>query len=274
MNQNPIPTSIEVFSLDADIKINELKKLPSLTLNETKRMFLAVINAQGQPDIAIANYFYDPVSKTSFTVPANPKLAKDCVDKFGSPKIKFGTIVGVYPTDNYGNVTPGFNPQQIQLYAFTFSSDKFPMLKQLNSEWGLASHDILCTCDDAQFQKWRIIACKESLYISDEATANEIRDKARSAFGEIKKFLPKTLSEQEVMIKLGQLAPQMPMVQQSPFAPQVGVQPQQMIAPPSMPQQPMPQQNMAQPQQFMTPPLQPVMPQTPDFRDFVAQPSK
>lgn len=269
MNQltpTPSTSSVEVFSLDADIKINELKKLPGLSLNETKRMFLAVINQQNQPDMAIANYFYDPVSRVSFTVPANPKLAKDCIDKFGTAKIKFGTIVGVYPTDNYGNPIPGFTPQQIQLYAFVFSTDKYPILKQLNAEWGLATHDLICNCEDATFQKWRIIAGKEALYMSDEASAREIRDRARAAFGEIRKFLPKTLSEQEIMIKLGQLAPQMPMVQQSPFAPQIGTQP-------FMPQQPQPQQIP----QFVTPPLQPVMPQqnqASDFKDFVAQPAK
>ena len=260
MNQ-PMDSSISVFSLDADIKINELKKLPALSLNEGKRIFLAVINPNGHPDMAMSNYFYDPVTKAQFNVPQNPKLAKDCEAKFGASKIKFGTIIGVYPTDNYGNPLQGWHPSQIQLYAFVFSTDKFPILKQLDGEWGLASHDLQVTCEEATFQKWRIVACQQALYLSDEASAKEIQEKARKAFGEIKRFLPKTLSEQEIMVKLGQIAPQMPMVQQSPFQAQVG----------SLPYNPsMPQQNS-----FMTPPLSPVMPQqntAPDFKDFVAQP--
>lgn len=265
---------IEVFSLDADIQINELKKLPALSLNETKRMFLACINQNKQPNMAIANYFYDPDTRASFTVPANPQLAKSCVAKWGSPKIKFGTVVGVYPGDQYGNVAPSIDINSIQLYIFVFSTDKYPMLKQLNSEWGLAEHDILCTCTEATFQKWTILACKDALYLNgDPAAVEELRARADQAFADIRKFLPKQLSDQEIMVKLGQVQSQMPMAQNPfrPMAPQVGTQPVQQVA--YQPQAPQPQvQN--QPNRFMTPPTpQPQINPAgqDDFKDFVAQ---
>ena len=264
---------IEVFSLDADIQINELRKLPALSLNESKRMFLACINQQGQPNMAISNYFYDPDSKTSFIVPANPQLAKSCVAKFGSPKIKFGTVVGVYPGDQFGNVSSNFSIDQIQLYIFVFSTDKYPVLKQLNAEWGLADHDIKVQCTEATFQKWTIMACQDALYLKGEQNAvADLRMRADQAFADIRKFLPKQLSEQEIMVKLGQVQSQMPMAQ-NPFRPmapqignQVGTQPVQQMA-----YQPQPQ-TQAQPSRFMTPATpQPQIGGQDDFKDFVAQ---
>ena len=180
--------------------------------------------------------------------------------------MKFGTIVGVYPTDDYGNIVPNMHPSQIQLYAFIFSTDKYPVLKKLNQDWGLADHDIACTCKEPKFQKWDITPCPEAIYRKDPAFAQQILEKANEAFNNIKKFLPRAIPETDIRVKLGQIAPQVnptvnPFRPQAPaIAPQVGTAPQMMYQPQMAPQSAQPQvQSQMQPQanpmnQFVTPP--------------------
>ena len=73
-----------------------------------------------------------------------------------------------------------------------------------NEEWGLSDHDLLITCTDEQYQKIEIDVMKSALW----KTNDSLRARVEAAWAayrakETRKFLGRTLSENEIVAKLG-----------------------------------------------------------------------
>ena len=150
----------------------------------------------------MGSVFYHKLGETSFMAPKNKELYAKVIETLGEPSQKFGGIVIRYNTDKAGNL---YQDWTFDLFAFVFSTDKFPILKQLHKEWGLMDHDIILTCSDGQYQKMAITLARECLWRSlPQEKIDAVIDKAQTLHEkQLAKQLGKTMSDQEIMVSLG-----------------------------------------------------------------------
>lgn len=206
-------TTQEVMDIDFDteVKLNTLDKVPKYKNGEARRQAFVLFNPQtGAPMIKMSQYFYDNALQKSWLAPKNENMLKQCIAKYGDPKIKFGTIIVQYDTDQYGNVlmqAPSeLNPYgwTFQLKAFVFSTDKFPILKTLHQQWNLASRDIMVQCQEETFQKLTFMPCQESYILSDKALVERIQKEAMELYEKrLVKMMGRPATDQEILSYLG-----------------------------------------------------------------------
>lgn len=196
-----IPASnsgVDEISFDSDIKIHNLERFPKLKAGEITRIAFLLFDQNTAPRLKMSNYFYDKQANATFLKPKDMNVLAAAVARYGEPKIKFGTIILRYDTDQYGNLLPsgGFN-----LYAYTFSTDKFPQYKQLHKEWGLAQHDLILTCTEANFQKIQITVARDSLWqAAPEQLRTEIMSRASVLYDKfLNNYMGAHKTDQEIM---------------------------------------------------------------------------
>ncbi|MFA5071060.1 MAG: hypothetical protein WC511_01665 [Candidatus Pacearchaeota archaeon] len=232
-----MPTSSHqntMVSLDDDIKLKILEKFPELRKEENARIALMVFNEKGSPNLQMAYHFYKELSKDEkfgFKAPANKELLNRIMQLLGEPKLRFGTIALKYYTDPAGRILQNaLGTFDYSLYAFTFSTDKYPVLKQMQQKWGLANHDIAVTCKDADFQKWNMVP-EPDCYWKGHPNAAEIYQEAQTLFEtSLKKYMPREVPDNEIEVKLGfkkpdvatSVNPNMPFSPQGQLMQQVG----------------------------------------------------
>jgi len=226
------PAGVMDVTLDDDIKLNELDKYPKMKKDDVDRMALILFSSTGSPMIKMSHYFYDDVSKTLFLAPKNKQLLEGCVNSFGDPKIRFATPVIRYNTDQFGTLS---DPLGYKIYAFVFSSDKFPTLKTLHREWGLQNHDILITCKGADYQKMDMQPAKEVIFRQNAEFSQQVTDAAELAYTKhLNRYMGRAIPDAEVakILQAGQLMgstpnPDNPFVNSQP----AGASPAEKIAP-------------------------------------------
>jgi len=200
------PEGVMNLTFDDDIKINTLDKLPKLKKEETSRIGFLLFDANNSPLIKMSYYFYDDVARKLFLAPKDKNLLAKVVSKLGEPKIRFGTPVIRYQTDQYGNL-----PEQwsYSIHAFIFSTDKFPILKALHKEWGLQGHDILMTCTEPEFQKLAMNVARESLWRTlPQEYLEDIHTKATEAYEKhINRMMGRPMKDEEILALLGLAGP-------------------------------------------------------------------
>lgn len=213
LRENPAPPMITQpegvmnLTFDDDIKINTLDKLPKLKKEETSRIGFILFDSNNSPLIKMSYYFYDDVSRKLFLAPKNKDTLAMVVNKIGEPKIRFGTPVIRYQTDQYGNLPAQWS---YSIHAFIFSTDKFPILKALHKEWGLQAHDILMTCTEAEYQKVAMNVARESLWRTLPAKyLNDIHQKATEAYEKhINRMMGRPMPDNDILALLGMAGPQ------------------------------------------------------------------
>lgn len=198
---NPELSGVMTLSFDDDIKFNTLDKLPQMKKDEVIRFAFILFNEQGSPLIKRSYYFYDQVSQTMFLAPQNKDLLALCTEKLGEPKIRFGSPVVQYQTDQFGNVPQGYG---WSVFAFIFSTDKFPPLRNLHKEWGLQNHDIIAQCTEAKYQKWTMNPARECLFRMDPNLAQTVHEKGVVAFEKhMDRFMGRKKTDAEIYQILG-----------------------------------------------------------------------
>lgn len=201
--------SVEEVTFDSDIQISALDRFPKMKKDEVSRIAFTLFDSNGSPMIKMSSYFYDEGARKFFIAPKNEEVLKKCVAKLGEAKIRFATIVVRYETDNNGNMIDyGNGAWSYKLFAYTFSTDKFPTLKSLHKEWGLQNVDLLLTCSDIEFQKVTINPARQCIYRANEQVLAEVQLKAKELYEKnLNRHLGNSMSDEEILVTLGLAAP-------------------------------------------------------------------
>lgn len=204
------PAASDEVTLDDDIPTSSLDKFPKMSQNEVARVAFVLFDQKNSPLFRKSDVYYVEVGGQGvyFKAPThNPALMKACVDRFGEPRMRLGTVLLKYDTDKNGQLLPGAG---YKLYAYVFSRDKFQEFKTNHLEWGLHEHDLLFTCIEPHFQKTQISVARECLYRANPALVAEIQAKARDLYDQsLTRFMGAARSDADIqMILNGQLPQQ------------------------------------------------------------------
>jgi len=123
-----------------------------------------------------------------------------CCEVLGPPKWRMGSVVIKYYTDKLGNLK---KPFAYELYPWIFSERTFLKLKNTNSEFSLASHDIKVSCTNEEFQHLDITPCNESIWTAKEVLKKTILEGARSIWDFVKKSIATNMSIEDINELLG-----------------------------------------------------------------------
>lgn len=234
-SQDQAPPKVEYggdvmdVTFEDDIKLNVVEKFPTLSKNETARLAFVLFDANGAPKIKFSNYMYDDISRKTILAPRNPEVLAQVTKKLGDPKVRFGTVVAKYRTDEYGNLYNS-NVLEVQLYALIFSTDKFPSFKNLHKEWGLSNHDIIIQCKEEKYQNWTINVARESIIAQNfPQNAPSLIQKATEIYDKyIDKFMGRKYEDEELLALLGISGSGLPSAQNinNPFQQQAAATPE------------------------------------------------
>lgn len=123
-----------------------------------------------------------------------------CCEKLGPPKWRMGAVLIKYGTDKTGNVKKPFS---YELYPWLFSEQTYIKLKNVNSEYPLANHDIKISCTNEQYQHLDISPCRESIWTAKEELKKQVISEAKPIWDSIKKSIAMDLSAEEINDLLG-----------------------------------------------------------------------
>jgi hypothetical protein len=101
-----------------------------------------------------------------------------CCEKLGPPKFRLGAVIVQYSTDKRGRPEKPFN---YTIKHWVFSGKKYEDLREVNSEWPLAKHDLKVNCIEEGFQQLKFVACKESLWQQNDKLKAQIMREAEAA---------------------------------------------------------------------------------------------
>ncbi len=211
-------SSLDV-TLDSEVKLNVIDKLPEMNKDECSRIALIAFDDNNAPLIKMSQQYYVDMgngTKLMFLAPENKELLAKIIARFGEPKVRFATIVLRYNTDKRGAVLN----QDTSFHVWQFGTDKWPDLKNMHQKWNLFNHDIAIQCKDPQFQKLNMVP-EPDCYWQKLPYAKDIMAQARSLYETaLKKFIARKIPDNELEIKLGfkEAPPASPSV--NPFSPQ------------------------------------------------------
>lgn len=102
-------------------------------------------------------------------------------EKLGNPKMRMGTFVVHYKTDNNGKLQKGGNqPFEYEVKLWDFGQDKYRDLKNINDDFPLTQHDVKVQCKGTQFQKLTFMPSpKEALWQRSDEIKQEVIDKVK-----------------------------------------------------------------------------------------------
>lgn len=159
-NANPFETAEEVamqgtgeyteISMDDEVKIVRFESLRKMKKGEKIRVCFVLFDKKDAPILKMTHQLRVAAAQRSFILPKDPVIQKKCIDVFGDPSPRFGTVIMLYKTDQIGNIT-GY-----ELVSWVFGPDKYPQLKNIHKEWKLKERDLIVECVEENFQKWLI----------------------------------------------------------------------------------------------------------------------
>ena len=123
-----------------------------------------------------------------------------CCEKLGAPKWRVGAVLVKYNTDRQGNVKQPFS---YELLPWLFSETTYNKLKNVNSEFPLASHDIKISCTNEEYQHLDLTPCSESIWQAKDTLKSQVLEEAKPIWDHIKKSLGSDLSVEEIKDLLG-----------------------------------------------------------------------
>lgn len=123
-----------------------------------------------------------------------------CCEKLGPSKWRVGSVIVKYSTDRQGNLKKPFS---YELYPWIFSEQTYIKLKNVNSEFPLATHDVKISCTNEEYQHLDIAPCQESVWTTKEEIKQEIIKEAKSIWDSIKRSIAGDLSVEEINDLLG-----------------------------------------------------------------------
>lgn len=123
-----------------------------------------------------------------------------CCDKCGPAKWRVGAVLCKYATDRQGMPKKPFS---YELLPWMFSEQTYTKLRNVNSEFPLASHDVKISCTNEEYQHIDISPCQEALWLAKDDIKNRILEEAKPIWDFIKKSIAQDLSIEEIKELLG-----------------------------------------------------------------------
>ena len=127
-----------------------------------------------------------------------------CCEVLGPSKWRVGVVIIKYGTNKEGGLK---KPLEFGLFPWIFSEQTFTKLKNTNSEFSLASHDIKINCTNDEYQHVDITPCNESIWTAKEDFKAQILEQAKPVWEFIKKSMANDLSTEEINDLLGIASP-------------------------------------------------------------------
>jgi len=122
-----------------------------------------------------------------------------CCESLGPSKWRVGAVLVKYSTDKQGNPKKPFG---FDLLPWVFGEQTYVKLKNVNSEFPLANHDIKISCENEDYQTLSITPCNESIWTREEIKAS-ILDQAKPIWEYLKRAIASDLSVEEINDLLG-----------------------------------------------------------------------
>lgn len=123
-----------------------------------------------------------------------------CCKRCGPAKWRVGAVLCKYNTDKQGMPKKPFG---YELLPWIFSEQTYTKLKNTNSEFPLASHDIKISCTNDEYQHLDINPCQESLWQGKEEIKSRILEEAKPVWDFIKKSIAQDMTIEEIKELLG-----------------------------------------------------------------------
>jgi hypothetical protein len=123
-----------------------------------------------------------------------------CCEALGPAKWRVGAVLIKYSTDRNGMPK---KPFEYSLYPWVFSEQTYIKLKNTNSEFPLATHDIKISCTNEEYQHLDIIPCNESIWTAKEELRTAVLEQAKPIWEYVKKSIASDLSVEEINDLLG-----------------------------------------------------------------------
>jgi len=123
-----------------------------------------------------------------------------CCEALGPAKWRVGAVFCKYGTDKMGNIKKPFG---FDLYPWIFSEQTYAKLRNTNSEFPLATHDIKIACTNEDYQHLDITPCSESIWTAKDELKNMVLEQAKSIWEYVKKSIAADLSVEEINDLLG-----------------------------------------------------------------------
>ena len=124
-----------------------------------------------------------------------------CCEKLGPPKWRVGAVLIKYRTDKQGNIK---KPFEYELLTWSFSEQTYVKLKNVNSEFPLASHDVKVSCTNEEYQHLDITPCNECIWTAKDELKAEVLEAAKPIWDSLKKGLASDLSVEDIKDLLGE----------------------------------------------------------------------
>lgn len=123
-----------------------------------------------------------------------------CCDRCGPPKWRVGAVLVKYDTDKQGNPKKPFSWETI---PWMFSEQTYTKLKNTNSEFPLASHDVKIACTNDEYQHLDINACQECLWQAKDTIKAKVLTEAKPVWDFIKKSIASDMTIEDIKDLLG-----------------------------------------------------------------------
>jgi hypothetical protein len=123
-----------------------------------------------------------------------------CCEALGPAKWRVGAVLIKYSTDRNGMPK---KPFEYSLYPWIFSEQTYIKLKNTNSEFPLATHDIKISCTNEEYQHLDIIPCNESIWTAKDELRTAVLEQAKPIWEYVKKSIASDLSVEEINDLLG-----------------------------------------------------------------------
>jgi len=123
-----------------------------------------------------------------------------CCEKIGPAKWRVGSVICRYATDKLGNLK---KPFEYTLMPWIFSEQTYVKLKNTNSEFPLASHDVKVACTNDEYQHLDITPCNECIWTAKEELKKQVLESAKPIWESLKKSIASDLSIEEIKDLLG-----------------------------------------------------------------------
>ncbi len=123
-----------------------------------------------------------------------------CCEKLGQAKWRVGACLIKYATDKQG--TPK-QPFSYELFPWVFGEQTYVKLKNVNSEFPLATHDIKISCSNEDYQTLDITPCNESIWTAKDELKKAVIAEAKGIWESVKKSIASDLSAEEINDLLG-----------------------------------------------------------------------
>jgi len=156
--------------------------------------------------------YYIKPSGPSFRAPTNPEVLALCKKNLGEPEQRFGLIVFHYLTDEGGNLID-LEKCQGKVKIWSISESRYEELSNLHRQWPLLANDAVgfaapqfdmtFACKDEQYQRGAFTPTPTAHWKQKQKWYDVLLEKRAKAATRIPATFGRTLSDLEIMEKLG-----------------------------------------------------------------------